>query len=376
MTLLILGNGFDLYCQLKSSFKDYYESEINTGEILDFINSFDFLDSKEKILSHKFNEFIEKNNGKKDMLFVLLDTYSVLDILLCLNKEYLDPKWSDIENAIQKLLLYINETNELTEHKSILNTDSNKFKIKSLMLLTYIKHFIEKDILKFMYDHIIKFENRFSKYLKIEFQKRQNLYYTNFYHLGKFFFSKQIIQPNSYILSFNYTQPNFLANFSTSHIINIHGTLSSRIIIGIDQLLELETNKKTREYIDDNLYVFSKTSKVVRYQNKLSEEIKYNNIHEIVIFGHSLSSNDYSYFQAIFDALEIYSNFKVKLVFLYYEYLNTDSEFNFISNNAFNLIRAYGNTLDNKDHGKNLLHKLILEGRLVFKEVTVKPLLS
>lgn len=28
------------------------------------------------------------------------------------------------------------------------------------------------------------------------------------------------------------------------------------------------------------------------------------------------------------------------------------------------LLSAYGETMENKDHGKNLVHKLILEGRL------------
>lgn len=31
---------------------------------------------------------------------------------------------------------------------------------------------------------------------------------------------------------------------------------------------------------------------------------------------------------------------------------------------AIKLLSAYGETLDNKDHGKNLIHKLLIEGRL------------
>ncbi len=31
---------------------------------------------------------------------------------------------------------------------------------------------------------------------------------------------------------------------------------------------------------------------------------------------------------------------------------------------VLNLLSAYGETMDNEDHGKNLIHKLILEGRL------------
>lgn len=32
------------------------------------------------------------------------------------------------------------------------------------------------------------------------------------------------------------------------------------------------------------------------------------------------------------------------------------------------LLSSYGNTLDNKNHGKNLVHKLLLEGRLIIKK--------
>lgn len=37
--------------------------------------------------------------------------------------------------------------------------------------------------------------------------------------------------------------------------------------------------------------------------------------------------------------------------------------------NVTKLISSYGKTLDNKDYGKNLLHKLLLEGRLTLKEI-------
>jgi len=35
---------------------------------------------------------------------------------------------------------------------------------------------------------------------------------------------------------------------------------------------------------------------------------------------------------------------------------------------VYKLINEYGETLSNKDQGKNLLHKLILEGRVEVKE--------
>jgi len=36
---------------------------------------------------------------------------------------------------------------------------------------------------------------------------------------------------------------------------------------------------------------------------------------------------------------------------------------------VISLLTAYGATLENRDHGKNLIHKLLLEGRLSVEEI-------
>ena len=38
---------------------------------------------------------------------------------------------------------------------------------------------------------------------------------------------------------------------------------------------------------------------------------------------------------------------------------------------VYRLMNDYGETLDNKDHGKNLLHKMILEDRLSVQRVEI-----
>ena len=83
-----------------------------------------------------------------------------------------------------------------------------------------------------------------------------------------------------------------------------------------------------------------------------------------------MSDADYSYFQAIFDAVHLYSS-DVSLVFFYRCFDEKDplihrSE---MMNKVINLLTAYGVTLENKDHGKNLIHKLLLEGRLSVQEI-------
>ena len=82
----------------------------------------------------------------------------------------------------------------------------------------------------------------------------------------------------------------------------------------------------------------------------------------IIFYGHSLSKADYSYFQSIFDYYDIYSNNNVSLIFYYSEgYEQTDA--------IYELINSYGKTLSNKDQGKNLIHKLLLENRLKIEQI-------
>ena len=101
----------------------------------------------------------------------------------------------------------------------------------------------------------------------------------------------------------------------------------------------------------------------------------------IKVFGHSLSRADYSYFQSIFDTVNLYGG-ETKLVFLYKNYPNKPDDSvdeqairEELYSRISHLLIEYGSTLDNKDHGKNLMHKLLLEQRLLIKRIDVKSYL-
>jgi hypothetical protein len=100
----------------------------------------------------------------------------------------------------------------------------------------------------------------------------------------------------------------------------------------------------------------------------------------IKFYGHSLGKADESYFNAIFDGVDLYSS-HTKLIFYYSVYQDTtgkdDVEIQRIDQNdrremclkVTRLINTYGTTMDNKAHGANLLHKLLIEGRLKVKKI-------
>ena len=148
---------------------------------------------------------------------------------------------------------------------------------------------------------------------------------------------------------------------------NVHGKLcnkqcsedcvSSSVIFGIDdKLIQLQ---KTNE-----LRLFSKTYRKMSDTSTPISILPKNDGQpiEIKFYGHSLSEADYSYFQSIFDFYNLYDNYNVSLLFYYSKGYEQNDE-------IYRLINSYGKTLENKDRGKNLIHKLLLENRLKIVEV-------
>ncbi|KMQ37989.1 hypothetical protein AAX21_05640 [Oenococcus oeni] len=92
----------------------------------------------------------------------------------------------------------------------------------------------------------------------------------------------------------------------------------------------------------------------------------------IKVYGHSLDEGDYSYFQSIFDAVDLYGS-NIAIYFYYSAYADSDHandelEYDYFKKVA-HLFEEYGSTIDNPNHGKNLLHKLILEDRIHIKKI-------
>lgn len=168
------------------------------------------------------------------------------------------------------------------------------------------------------------------------------------------------------ILSFNYTGPFDISSNKIGQRVaytNIHGICSEgeEIIFGID-------GKET--LVDEITRPFTKTYRLLSLGGPKARDVVRSDTQCIKFYGHSLSDADYSYFQAIFDAVHLYSS-DVSLVFFYRCFDEKDplihrSE---MMNKVINLLTAYGATLENKDHGKNLVHKLLLEGRLTVQEI-------
>lgn len=179
------------------------------------------------------------------------------------------------------------------------------------------------------------------------------------------------------VLSFNYTTPfaNSKSIFENTSFYNIHGTLKDgNIIFGIDGQNVGDT---------DMGLPFTKTYRLLSMKPLGYRSLAYPPTDEghaptncIKIYGHSLAQADYSYFQSLFDAVSLYDGITTLVFYysLYGEGSEAEQEHRIredLHKRVMHLLTSYGQTLENKDHGKNLVHKLLLEGRLIIKRIDV-----
>ena len=330
-TLLIIGNGFDVQCRLKSRYEDFFE-------------------------------WLRTEKKTADNLWA---------VHLCTNA----PKgqlWSDVEESLEKVLRENDDS-----RKSIIlkwERDANYFyrQPQSGMGLGRTNeqkaaYYICQYMMKLPYnqtpnlfplgmhwylEELNKFEIIFAEYLKSEVENNDS-YLPNVTKL-----MDTLLEDNEKvdIITFNYTNPFEGIGFDKSigKVTHAHGTYAEdNIIFGVDAIAELQ----------DNAHIFTKTYRKMLQKNPSRALPK--NVQTIKFYGHSLGPADYSYFHSIFDNYNLYgSDVELKFYFSIYDESKKAEIERGASDRVYKLINVYGTTLDNKDKGKNLLHKLLLEGRL------------
>lgn len=357
--LIILGNGFDLTCGLKSKFSDFYSNRMNGAS------------STESIPEGEMNvwDVILSETGKNDPLWCNIES------LISTNVFREDDSGSRLDHMYEQLVWTIDPSNQnRSEH-----SDNAVYKYASTCLGK--QSVSQAELTSFLLTSLKEYEQIFASYLKE--QVDNNKEYRDKAH--EYFAAirddciKKSEQKNydSSILNFNYTNP-FKPEDPGLGIVdarNVHGLLGkTETIFGID-------GKDVAE--NHPALPFTKTYRLMSLEPYESETVKLcdSNTSYIKIFGHSLSRADYSYFQSIFDTVNLYGG-DTKLVFMYKSYPNkTDGSIDEqaireeLYSHISHLLIEYGSTLDNKDHGKNLMHKLLLEQRLLIRRLDVKSYL-
>lgn len=415
-----IGNGFDLASDLKTTYSAFMESRWKEYEktIILFDNfftknvyfkkdSFYYGGNKDECIIFKtyMEEIVQdlKNSSLSiwDLLFRFLYINKVLikNVLKIDNNEIVN--WSDVELVIERVVMSINSDNcffksmfddnffpDEPQFTKIPNLNGLE-NCESIVLLKEILHYCfitnsalqetysENAICSYALKELNKFENSFAKrisgfmekmYEKNDMSdtKKLDYYQSNLKKILQIGSESALNYQKHYIVNFNYS--NFMEwsnkyNYDIAEY-NVHGSYYGEIIFGIDQ--------KEVDYKNSN-YKFSKTSRKLFSKNENPSNFKFESkdvTKALVFFGHSLAKADYSYFQTFFDYYNIYSG-NIKLIFYYSIYRKEEEEF--IKTKSIDsisrLINEYGKTMNNKDHGKNLLHKLLLERRLFISAI-------
>jgi len=340
-TLLIVGNGFDLQCGLKSSYSDFFDwLRQDKGRINDNIWTFHFLNST-------------------------LEGRQWINVEDCLLKAIIGNDMFVKHGMIHKWAKEAISTGALENPESI-KTPEARF------IRYYCMHQAPHDSYWFL-DELIKFENQFSEYLQSEIEGN-NKYLSNIISLLRLLTGSKKVN----IVSFNYTNPfkvdptenlalYYIMQSMVGTVTNVHGTYEDgNIIFGVD----------ATEDLSQETHIFTKTHRKMMQEN--SDRALIEHVDKVIFYGHSLGEADYSYFQSIFDSYNLYGDSlihrtgsinPVTLQF-YFTIYDKSSETKIkreATAGVYKLITAYGDTIDNKDKGKNLLHKLLLEGRIQIK---------
>ena len=400
--LLIIGNGFDLSCGLKSSYKDFFDNYFKS------VSS-----TNPKVYWERyFQNMSYLNSNKDDYSWTDIETQIFIQLQ---NVEFL------IQNELLNNKFYENKDDQIKEIELSLSKSNSQLNLDSLLRTFYLlksvfEYYMIGNQLKLntalnkIKTDLLKLENHFTNYLSKEIQNANSKIETNnenatniftengyfiksrilfatllLFHMNvdetPFYVppieilqnikdSKRLIEAlnvnflsnfgkvENYVLSFNYTQP-----FQFTNLRNIHGNLNNgNIIFGIDY-------DKVNTFFSNQPTQFTKSYRIL--ENKINSNIVIpSDINKILFYGHGLGEADYSYFQAIFDTVDLYHG-NTQLVFFWNNF-NDEDQYNIQVERVTNLIEKYGQTFSNKDHGRNLFTKLLLEYRIIFEQINLE----
>lgn len=312
-----------------------------------------------------------------------------------------DPTWFDVEKQIGEVVEYLQTEFEKDEYSNPTYTgafgleqsslhhhivekshkiclpkeDGTLATIKDNILPLIVtnrnnKFFSTVDnIMNFLFSELNILENFLNEYLSQEVNSNQE--YAEITENKLLSLAKLGVSRNDYkvkVLTFNYTPIQVYNKLQSLSVVvkNVHGELTpvdkgkSNLILGIDQsLLSNDDNLKF------SIIEFTKTYRTLFLKKDVSIDrgsFINKNIKVVKFYGHSLGSADYSYFQSIFDELDIY-NQEVYLFFYYSNYDDVDRGSEQYER-VYKLMAEYGQSMSNSSQGKNLLHKMQLENRI------------
>ena len=302
---LVLGNGFDLHCGLETSYKNYFDSIPEKVEsIFNWYKNF-----KDKAYSY-FSKV-----GNTDDFWVDLGSYNeinVWDIYFVLNtideeKAITNKNWKDIEEMMYASLNDDKNTKftKWSEVIYILSDNSVTYfnHPAAVCIAAYLKKrgfksFLSKTAFyEMLMEELRIFEKQFGFFIKKQIILRERnpreineTYLDNVDNTISLLCNKNLLAS---IDSFNFS-PMLIKKYEPIYS-NINGTCGGPIF-GVDSNLCLA---------NDDRYIFTKTSRRLVQDMYIHTSENNRPFENVVVYGHSLGVNDYSYFFPLLDKIYI-----------------------------------------------------------------------
>ena len=356
---IVLGNGFDLFCGLKTSYNDFFEDRKEQYNIFEIIKN--NVDDK---INEDANDFYENdiNLSQNDY-----QNNTVWDFYFYLESPSMkETKWCDVEekmkNSFRKESIF-NWEKVLQGLRSKDGRTTNNEKVICCMFFLKYKYntnftISEKEFYDILFDELLIFERSFGDYIENQVLYNYKKYFSNCQNtLLKF--SNSLTAINS-ISSFNYSNISKYYDWNGTMIDNINGDVKNPIF-GIDSNLFSPL---------DIEYRFTKIDRRMTLDMKSDYMKELKSFDNLIFFGHSLNEQDYGYLFPLLDAIELNgNNINKKVVFAYYIYDKEESQeikIN-IKKQVQKLIYEYGKSKGNNDN--RLLERLWNNQRIILYEI-------
>ena len=359
--LIIVGNGYDIHCGLNSKFKQYFDNCCKE-KIQSFL---EYIMSPNK--KYQFSNDVNIWSIAMFIQYYLDDTARLRGRYAWLYNQNFGNEcqnWFNVEYLIYQLLTNtidgrkslkdyisagIDARMDLAKYGAPRSETKGDIYANPYQAYVWFNPIIKEDPNEYLQEELAKFERSFNSYLKQivdedDYTKKSSTFFNKLRMLGY----------DSIVINFNYTK---IKNDYINNQINVHGSIEDRdIIIGIDA-----------EGANRELIQFTKT---YRNLKRLRSAFGFpEGIIHMSFYGHSLAEADFSYFYSMFEMYKLYDS-KLTLVFYYSKYGETEEEeqenINKYTQSVCNLINTYATKAHNE---QNLLHRLLLEGRILIKEV-------
>lgn len=376
---LVIGNGYDLHCGLKSSYADFFMRDVSKNNYFNkWLDEF-----KEKI-----NQNVSTTEQSKEDVWVEfknIDKLNIWDLFFYIKTKTTNQNnkeawlWCDIETVMYNSLKSCNvKENDYISFSweqvyKVINKEMQAnfdcFEVYVMAKVILEKRNMEgfKNIDEFYYyilDELNQFEKEFGKFIN---KKRYpygaflpGMPNSNFEKYSKTTLQELCNEDNLVSIdSFNYDD---IGDENLNKILhNINGNLENPIF-GIDSNLCRASDPR---------FIFTKTNRRMELEMinfKCQKDIAFDNV---IVYGHSLSSNDYSYFFPLLDKLEMTNFLSNKKIIFGFSVYDREKETEIKRKNRLNiqkLFEAYANYKGLKDVNR-LLDSLTTQNRVLTYEI-------